>query len=347
MNKFLPGVWISDRLPALPDDAHASIGESPTGFRLELVEYLISVDVSSDLLTWLQRIVATDFSSINVFLITSVPGKYRRNRRTELHPHGHYQVADLLSNFALPVPDTVPIVAQTSRIGTFSKGRRAWLAEFASSLRCTKEARPEHSVPDVPSIRVIYPTITNVRGGHDGLLGGAGLTYTNDVHYRQQWLKKYMYQWKADQRHRTRAIPHMNSYARWKDHRLYWFILTSANLSKAGWGVSADTFTDKKLTISNYEAGILFLPWFVTNTTYFSMDTTDKITPPFPLPFDRDMVEYDHGDHPFVADVLFYNDQYFEIMLSRGRPRVQWWLDQDVDSDEDFDEDFLRALLRH
>lgn len=68
-------------------------------------------------------------------------------------------------------------------------------------------------------------------------------------------------------------MPHIKSYCRVciKDDKiagLYWFLVTSANLSKAAWGVSNKTTAgsltgDPPLRIMSYEAGVLFLPQFM------------------------------------------------------------------------------------
>ena len=60
-------------------------------------------------------------------------------------------------------------------------------------------------------------------------------------------------------------MPHIKTYCRWTDENgLFWFILTSANLSKAAWGAfNKGSKLDLPLRIMNYEAGVLFLPKYV------------------------------------------------------------------------------------
>lgn len=66
--------------------------------------------------------------------------------------------------------------------------------------------------------------------------------------------------WRCNVRHRTRAVPHIKTYCRFSPCKkfLSWFLLTSANLSKAAWGVENKARTD--LRILSYEAGVLFIP---------------------------------------------------------------------------------------
>lgn len=75
-------------------------------------------------------------------------------------------------------------------------------------------------------------------------------------------------QWHSDCRHRSRAMPHIKSYLRVSPCHsfLSWFLLTSANLSKAAWGTETKTkLPGPGLRILSYEAGVLFLPKFIVS----------------------------------------------------------------------------------
>lgn len=56
----------------------------------------------------------------------------------------------------------------------------------------------------------------------------------------------------------SRAMPHIKTFARYNDQNLAWFLLTSANLSKAAWGALQKN--NSQLMIRSYELGVLFLP---------------------------------------------------------------------------------------
>ena len=60
-------------------------------------------------------------------------------------------------------------------------------------------------------------------------------------------------------------MPHIKSFARYSSDykKLYWFLLTSANLSKAAWGKLEKKET--QIFIMSYEIGVLFLPSFVSS----------------------------------------------------------------------------------
>jgi len=116
-----------------------------------------------------------------------------------------------------------------------------------------------------------------------------------------------MYVWKADNVHRTRAIPHIKTYTKVKHDRAAYFVLTSSNLSKAAWGrYNKDR---SKLFIMSHEAGVLFLPRFTDRDhedcghdhghqhTYILGQDLD-------LPYDLPLTKYVKGtDKPFYHNV--------------------------------------------
>lgn len=297
---LLSGLWISNRLPPLPDGVDTTAGESVTGFRNDLLKYLSSYRLPH-LQPWLIRIRKTDFSSINVFLVTSIPGTY--SETLDGFPHGHGRVAHLLSKHATAIDDSAPIIAQSSSLGSFGTNPSAWLcSEFMNSFR--RDTQPI-GLRKIPPVRIIYPSFNNVIQSHGGLIGGGCLPYGNQVHQKQLWLVDHLYQWKASIRHRSKAMPHIKTYARWHNKRLFWFVLTSANISKAAWGSLSKTKTNPTLRVNNYEAGVLFLPKFVTKTEHFSMESSDTTTPVFPQLYDIPLTKYAIDDVAFVSDLLF------------------------------------------
>jgi tyrosyl-DNA phosphodiesterase 1 len=60
-------------------------------------------------------------------------------------------------------------------------------------------------------------------------------------------------------------MPHIKSFACYSSDykKLYWFLLTSANLSKAAWDKLEKKET--QIFIMSYEIGVLFLPSFVSS----------------------------------------------------------------------------------
>lgn len=255
----------------------------------------------TDLQPWLVHIRKADFSSIKVFLVTSIPGAYHET--TNGYAHGHARISWLLSKFSAPIEDNSPIVAQCSSIGSLGTSIAGWISsDFINSFR--RDTKPL-GLRGTPSFRLIYPSFNNVSNSHDGLLGGGCLPYGSDTHQKQPWLQEYLYQWRADCRYRSRAMPHIKTYCRWTNKRLHWFMLTSANLSKAAWGTFNKTAkVSPPIRINNYEAGVLFLPKFISKTDYFSMDQSDKSTPVFPMHYDIPLKKYAVDDTPFLSDLL-------------------------------------------
>lgn len=104
-------------------------------------------------------------------------------------------------------------------------------------------------------------------------------------------------------------MPHIKTYCRWSDRGLYWFCLTSANLSKAAWGAfNKGTKLDTPLRIMSYEAGVLFVPKFVlaADVRFFPLSKANgaATAPPFPMPYDVALQPYGASDTPFLMDYL-------------------------------------------
>lgn len=79
-----------------------------------------------------------------------------------------------------------------------------------------------------------------------------------------------MSQWRAVSARRERAMPHIKTFTRISDNgNIAWFLLTSANLSKAAWGALEKKGT--QLTIRSYELGVLVHPeLFKVNQRFLS-----------------------------------------------------------------------------
>lgn len=233
---------------------------------------------------------------MNVCLVTSIPGKHAK--KDFRNAYGHNRVAQLLLKHSVPIDSAVPIVAQSSSLGNFGKWPGHWLAgQFARSFSPTPQ--PSRS-QKLPNVCVIYPSLRNVADSHDGLDGGGCLPYNSKFHRKQRWLNAFLYQWRADSRYRSGAVPHIKTYCRWSDNKLFWFMLTSANVSIAAWGF----LNEGMLQLTNYEAGVLFLPKFITNSSYFSISDSDHSTPVFPSLYDIPLTKYSADDQPFLCDKI-------------------------------------------
>ncbi|CAF4510621.1 unnamed protein product, partial [Rotaria magnacalcarata] len=190
-----------------------------------------------------------------------------------------------------------PIVGQFSSIGSLGPNANSWLTkEFLTSLKQLSSSSLES-----PELKLIYPTVENVRTSLEGYMAGGSLPYNMQNAMRQTWLVNYLHRWKADHRHRSRASPHIKTYLRatndqFKD--ILWFLVTSANLSKAAWGVLEKNNT--QLMIRSYEIGVLYTPKQFSKATFSLHDS-----PSFPIPYDLPPVKYQTSDKPWIVDVAY------------------------------------------
>jgi tyrosyl-DNA phosphodiesterase 1 len=297
------GLWISDRLPGLPEGvSHTTQGESSTKFRADLMRYLNAYNIPK-LTPIIARIRESDFSSVNVFLITSVPGSHRDSGRG-IH-YGHPRVATLLTENSAPIDDSSPIILQASSIGSLGSSSQAFICgEIASSFK--RDSAPV-GLRRLPNVKLVYPSLNNVLNSHDGINGGGCLPYTSKTHEKQLWLKDHLCQWKASSRNRNRAMPHIKSYFRYSDRGLYWFILTSANVSKAAWGILNKVKSlNTSLRINSYEAGVAFFPRVILGRERFPMNEAQQKdeSPIFKVPFDVPLLPYAKDDEPYCSEYL-------------------------------------------
>lgn len=298
------GMWISDKLPSLPDGmSHVNNGESPTGFREDLMRYLMAYNLPK-LQPIIARVRTTDFSKVNVFFVSSVPGTHQESGKGILF--GHLKIDKLLSIHSAPMDDTCPIVIQSSSIGNFGPNPSSYLcSEIASSF--SKDSAPL-GIRRLPQVKIVYPSLNNVLNSHDQILGGGCLPSDAATFERMKWIKDYLYQWKSSSRNRNRAMPHIKTYCRYSDRGLYWFLLTSANMSKSALGsINKSNKLNLAIRINSYEAGVMFFPRIIINKDRFPMNESQQKDgdPIFQLPFDVPLVPYNNADDvPYATDYL-------------------------------------------
>ena len=300
-NNRTQGLWISPHLPPLPESANTSDGESPTGFKKDLKRYL-SRYRHPVLTEWICAVQGADFSSVNVFFLASVPGNHKGS---EYDFWGHRKLGSVLSKHATLPPDAPqwPIVAQSSSIGSLGPNYESWLLKeiVPSMSRETAKGLKSH-----PNFQFIYPSVKNYKESFDLQDGSCCLPYSLQTHSKQEWIESYLYQWKATRTARSQAMPHIKSYTRFSPDlkRISWFVLTSANLSKAAWGMARNSHY-----IMSYEAGVIFIPQFITGSTTFPVqDGEEEGVPVFPIAYDRPLTRYEPGDKPFVTELFYGRD---------------------------------------
>ncbi|CAG9820172.1 unnamed protein product [Phaedon cochleariae] len=294
-NCYNQGIWLSPLCPKLPDSSVNTDGESRTGFKKDLLHYLHSYKEMA-LKPYIKYIERADFSAVRVFLVYSIPGSHKSSA-----PGSHLQkVTDILSKHFVRPRGPWSIIVQTSSLGWMGEQiatewlRRAFLGCMASH---TKSRMPASATV---GFSVVYPTVDNVLSGYFGKAGGGCLGYEKDLHENQKWFQKYMYQWKAEELGRTRAMPHTKNYCLIShcENKLAYFLLTSANMSRSAWG-TLHRSGDLSVYVRSYEAGIMFLPEFFDEEVFEIKDTAERKNQKlFPFMFDLPLTPYSQDDQP-------------------------------------------------
>ncbi|XP_028767822.1 tyrosyl-DNA phosphodiesterase 1 isoform X2 [Neltuma alba] len=209
-----------------------------------------------------------DYSNAVVRLVASVPGYHTG---TSLKRWGHMKLKSLLHDCTFDEEfKNSPIVYQFSSLGSLDE---KWMTELTSSMSA---GFSEDKAPlGIGKPQMIFPTVEDVRCSLEGYAAGSAIP-SPLKNVEKDFLKKYWAKWKADHTGRSRAMPHIKTFTRYNGQNLAWFLLTSANLSKAAWGALQKN--NSQLMIRSYELGVLFLPSLLKRQgCYFSC--TDPVSP--------------------------------------------------------------------
>ncbi|XP_066244354.1 tyrosyl-DNA phosphodiesterase 1 isoform X2 [Saccopteryx leptura] len=300
------GIWLSTLYPRMAHGTHRS-GDSATHFKADLISYLAAYN-APPLKPWIDIIQDHDLSETSVFLIGSTPGRFQGSQKDNW---GHFRLRKLLREHAPPMPaaEPWPIVGQFSSIGSMGADESKWLcSEFKETLGTLgKESRtPGRSATP---LHLIYPSVENVRTSLEGYPAGGSLPYGIQTAEKQSWLHSYFHQWAAETSGRSTAMPHIKTYLRSSPDfsQLAWFLVTSANLSKAAWGALEKN--GAQLMIRSYELGVLFLPSafgldsFMVKQKFFS--GSGGPAAPFPVPYDLPPELYGSKDRPWIWNIPY------------------------------------------
>nr|XP_006122402.1 tyrosyl-DNA phosphodiesterase 1 isoform X1 [Pelodiscus sinensis]XP_006122403.1 tyrosyl-DNA phosphodiesterase 1 isoform X1 [Pelodiscus sinensis]XP_014428746.1 tyrosyl-DNA phosphodiesterase 1 isoform X1 [Pelodiscus sinensis] len=303
------GIWLSPLYSRLPHGTTGSAGESLTNFKSDLINYLMSYN-SPTLKEWADIIQEHDLSETRVYLLGSTPGRYQGNQKEKW---GHLRLRKLLKEYTsqIPAQESWPVIGQFSSIGSMGADQSKWLcSEFQESLVTLGSNTKTLAKPDVP-IHLIYPTVDNVRQSLEGYPAGGSLPYSIQTAQKQLWLHSYFHKWSAEASGRSHAMPHIKTYMRPSPdfQKIAWFLVTSANLSKAAWGALEKNGT--QLMIRSYELGVLFLPSaFGLDTGYFHVKTkmfsgSNEPMTSFPVPYDLPPEQYGSKDRPWIWNIPY------------------------------------------
>ncbi|TMS13603.1 Tyrosyl-DNA phosphodiesterase 1 [Larimichthys crocea] len=231
------GLWMSPLYPRLPKGSSATSGESPTFFKRDLLEYLASYR-APELEEWIQRIKEHDLSETSCCMTTLIP---------------------------VPSEERWPVIGQFSSIGSMGLDKSKWLAgEFQRTMTTLGKS----SLRSDPPMHLLYPSVEDVRNSLEGYPAGGSLPYSIQTAQKQLWLHSYFHRWKANTTGRSHAMPHIKTYMRASPDftQLAWFLVTSANLSKAAWGALEKNNT--QVMVRSYELGVLYVPSAFVSTTH-------------------------------------------------------------------------------
>ncbi|XP_077941017.1 tyrosyl-DNA phosphodiesterase 1 isoform X1 [Gasterosteus aculeatus] len=296
------GMWMSSVFPRLPEGSGEGAGESPTCFKRDLLEYLASYR-APELEEWILRIKEHDLSEARVYLVGSTPGRYVGS---DMERWGHLRLRKLLLAHTDPVPgeERWPVIGQFSSIGSMGLDKTKWLTgEFQRTMTTLGKSslRPD------PPLHLVYPAVEDVRTSLEGYPAGGSLPYSVQTAQKQLWLHAFFHRWKATATGRSHAMPHIKTYMRASPDftQLAWFLVTSANLSKAAWGALEKKNT--QVMVRSYELGVLYVP------SAFNMKTFPVQRNPFPVsssagfpvPFDLPPTCYSPEDQPWIWNIPY------------------------------------------
>ena len=288
------GLWISPRCPRIEGEGR---GESETEFKTSLLRYLEFYKVSH-LVPFLECVRRCDFSSVNVFFVSSVPGSHEG---AAINSWGHRRLAQILRKHIAPSEGNWETIVQCSSIGSLGPTEDAWVrGELGKAFSSDSSNNSLGGGCNGP-VSVVYPSKQDVLGSYDGILGGGCLPYSMRTHDKQPWLERLLRRWRSEGRNRSRAMPHIKTYARVDvgKRRAAFLLLTSANLSKAAWG--SLNKAGNRLQIQSYEAGVLFIPRFVLAD---EKHDAFQLGRHLQLPYDLPLLQYAKGDSVWFMDYL-------------------------------------------
>ncbi|XP_071961744.1 tyrosyl-DNA phosphodiesterase 1-like isoform X2 [Antedon mediterranea] len=295
------GVWISPLFPKLKHDTPtAQMGNSITNFKVDLLEYIAAYKTKG-LTQWQEHLLQHDMTEARVYIIASVPGRHQGESKTKW---GHMKFRKLLKEHANTEAKNWSVVGQFSSVGSLGPDKNKWLcSEWLESLSTT----PKGTTSNPSLLKLIFPSVDNVRVSLEGYPAGSSIPYSSRTAVKQQYFNTFLHQWSSSVRGRSRASPHIKTYARVSpdQSKISWFLVTSANLSKAAWGALEKKNT--QLMIRSYEIGVLFLPknFNQNGSGHFSVDDTESSQHclHFPLPWDLPLKPYQPNDSPWIWDI--------------------------------------------
>ncbi|KEG07601.1 tyrosyl-DNA Phosphodiesterase (Tdp1) [Trypanosoma grayi] len=224
-----------------------------------------------------------DFAEASVELIASVPGYHRG---PDAGSFGLGKIKKILQsmNFVPHQNNQPPIL--TWQFSSQGKLTDSFLTAFEDAM--ITEATTENQLKQSrPVVQVVYPTENEVKDSIEGWCGGLSLPL--QLHCCHPCINERLHKWGQLAKNscstgtsRSRVLPHLKTYMRLTERKdgLKWFMLTSANLSRAAWGEWQKNGT--QLAIRSYELGVVYDSSSFMKLSEKGLFTT---TPSKPVPF--------------------------------------------------------------
>eukprot|EP00794_Sanderia_malayensis_P003741 gene3741-4263_t len=301
------GIWMSPKFPKIQNSPpHTNRREE--GFKNDLLDYLAAYGKSKQLDDWRNHIQNHDMTEAKVRIVASVPGRHSGSTKRKW---GHLRLRDMLEKMdpdLARVSSDWPVIGQFSSIGSLGMDHHKWLcSEWLQSLSSGQRMQNQPKMQSLACLKLIFPTVENVRTSLEGYKAGGSLPYSENNAKRQLYLLNYFHHWESSTIGRSRASPHIKTYTRLSPNykQAAWFLLTSANLSKAAWGALEKN--ESQLMIRSYEIGVIFLPqMFKENEKLFQIsngkEESDDSALNLCLPYDVPLSPYTHQDSPWIWD---------------------------------------------
>ncbi|KMS96656.1 hypothetical protein BVRB_8g201170 isoform B [Beta vulgaris subsp. vulgaris] len=263
-NNKSQGLWMQD-FP-WKDQNEANKG---CPFETDLIDYLqaLKLPVFTANLPALGRVTIDPFffkkfnyGNASVRLIASVPGYHLGSN---LKKWGHMKLRSILEQCTFDEEfKRSPLIYQFSSLGSLDE---KWMTELRTSM--SSGVLADKSPLGLGEPLIIWPSVEDVRCSLEGYAAGNAIP-SPLKNVEKGFLNKYWAKWKATHTGHCRSMPHIKTFVRYNGQNLAWFLLTSANLSKAAWGTLQKN--NSQLMIRSYELGVLFLPSVVKNGCGFS-----------------------------------------------------------------------------
>eukprot|EP01039_Chlorochromonas_danica_P002227 gene2227-2432_t len=264
------GIYLQD-FPLKSDAPHVNTSEK-NEFEEDLAAYLktlrlYSQKAQNSLDNVIHRLSCYDFSSAEVILVASVPGRHTKDKKK--WGLGKLCRALAENGFYEKKWRDYQLLMQCSSLGSMGKDGML-LHDYAARMRL--QHPPSAKSKQMCDFQLVWPTVECVRESFQGYAAGGSLpcnwkTLTTDGKHLLTGFQDHLFRWEGETSGRERATPHMKCYFRYfvspdrleEDQvvDLAWFLLTSSNMSQAAFGVFQTN--DSQLYIKSYEIGVLFL----------------------------------------------------------------------------------------